>query len=71
MITVTYRQNDGKYHVFASDPIEMDSCANADEAMLKNAEKILNVAERFIQQAPQQWSVPLPVWPQTMDQVPT
>lgn len=70
IITVTYRQEDGKYHVFASDPIEMDSCADPDEAMLQNAETILSVAEKFIQQAPQQWCVPLPVWPQTLDLVP-
>jgi KDO2-lipid IV(A) lauroyltransferase len=70
MITVTHRQEDGKYHVFASDPIEMDSCPNAGTAMLKNAEKVLKVAEKFIGRAPQQWSVPLPVWPQVMDLVP-
>jgi KDO2-lipid IV(A) lauroyltransferase len=71
VLTVTYRREDGKYHVFASDPIEMDFCPIPEEAMLKNAEKILKVAEQFIQQAPQQWSVPLPVWPQVMERVPT
>lgn len=70
IITGTNRRDDGKYHVFASDPIEMDACPNAEEAMLRNAEKVLTVAEKFIQQAPQEWSVPLPVWPQIMDRVP-
>jgi phosphatidylinositol dimannoside acyltransferase len=70
IVTVTYLQPDGKYHVFASDPIEMDPCPDANETILRNAENVLNVAEGFIRRAPQQWSVPLPVWPQTMDLVP-
>lgn len=70
IIAVTYLQPDGKYHVFASDLIEMDPCPNANEAILQNAEKVLSIAETFILQAPQQWSVPLPVWPQIMNQVP-
>jgi KDO2-lipid IV(A) lauroyltransferase len=70
VITATYLQPDGKYHVVASDPIEMEDCFDANEAMLRNAETVLAVAEGFIQLAPQQWSVPLPVWPQIMDLVP-
>ena len=70
VMTVAYHQEDGKYHVFASRPIEMDSCPNPDEAILQNAEKVLAVAETFIRRAPQQWSVPLPIWPYTMDLVP-
>jgi KDO2-lipid IV(A) lauroyltransferase len=63
VITAAYRQEDGKYHVFASEPVEMDSCPVPEETLLHNAEKVLAVAERFIRRAPQQWSVPLPVWP--------
>ena len=70
IVTVTYHQQDGKYGVFASEPIEMDSCLNSDEVVLRNAEKVLAVAEEFIRRAPQQWSVPLPVWPQVMKLVP-
>jgi KDO2-lipid IV(A) lauroyltransferase len=70
LLAVTYLWPDGKYHVFASDPMEMDSRPNADEAILQNAEKLLAVAETFIRRAPQQWSVPLPVWPQILDRVP-
>ena len=70
IITATYLRPDGKYHVFASDPIEMDYCLDANETMLRNAERVLAIAESFIQRAPHQWSVPLPVWPRTMDLVP-
>jgi lauroyl/myristoyl acyltransferase len=70
MIAVTYLQPGGRYHVFASDMIDMDPYPNADEAILHNAEKVLSVAETLIRRAPQQWSVPLPVWPQILPQVP-
>jgi hypothetical protein len=29
------------------------------------------VAQGFIRQTPSQWSVPLPVWPQTLDLIPS
>ena len=70
VITVTYLQPDGKYHVFASEPIEMDSHPDQETAILRNAEKVLVEAEGLIRRAPQQWSVPLPVWPMLMEQVP-
>ena len=70
LVTVTYLQQDGKYRVYASEPIEMDSCRDPDEAALRNAEKILAVAEQFIRRAPWQWSVPLPVWPQVLPLLP-
>jgi lauroyl/myristoyl acyltransferase len=70
LVTVTYLQPDGKYRVFASDPIEMVSSPDPDEAIFRNAEKVLTVAEQFIRRAPQQWSVPLPVWPQVLALLP-
>lgn len=70
VIAATNLQQDEKYHVFASDFIEIDSHPNPGVEMLRNAEKVLSIAEEFIRQAPQQWSVPLPVWPEVMDLVP-
>jgi lauroyl/myristoyl acyltransferase len=70
VIAVANFQQDGKYHVFASDFIEMDSYPDPEVGMLRNAEKVLGIAEEFVRRAPQQWSVPLPVWPQVMGLVP-
>jgi lauroyl/myristoyl acyltransferase len=70
VVTATYLDPDGKYHVFASDPIEMDTYPNATEAKLRNAEKVLAVAEKFIERSPRQWTVPLPVWPAIVARVP-
>ena len=71
IIAVTTLQQDGKYHVMASDLIEMDSHPDQELGLLRNAEKVLSRAEEFIRRAPQQWSIPLAVWPQVMDLVPT
>lgn len=60
----------GKYLISASLPIEMERYLKKDDELLINAERVLAVAESFIQQAPQQWLASLPVWPQRIDEVP-
>jgi KDO2-lipid IV(A) lauroyltransferase len=63
-------ETDGKYHVRITDLVEMDGGHDQEIETLRNAETVLRMAEGFIRQAPQQWSVPLPVWPSTLDLVP-
>ncbi len=70
VIAAAYLRPDGKYHVFASELIEMDPARDTATAILQNAEKVLGVAEILIRRAPLQWSVPLQVWPQIVDIVP-
>ena len=61
---------DGRYHVTTSEPIEMESGSDYGKTILWNAERVLKEAEVFISQAPEQWSMPHPVWPHLMDTVP-
>jgi lauroyl/myristoyl acyltransferase len=63
VIIAAIYQADRKYHVLSSEPIEMEWGADRGKDILFNAERVLKQAEAFIQLAPQQWSVPLPVWP--------
>ena len=70
VIIVVNSQADGKYRVLASDLIEMDPIPNREQEILQNAEKVLRIAEDFIRQSPSQWSVTLPVWPETLELVP-
>lgn len=70
IVAVANLQEDEKYHVFASDLIEMDPQPDSEVGTLRNAEKVLAVAAEFIRRCPQQWSVPLPIWPEVMDLVP-
>jgi hypothetical protein len=55
----TIQQADGKYHVYRSEFMEMEPYLEA----MRNTELVLKQAEEFIRLAPQQWNVPLPVWP--------
>lgn len=63
-------QEDGRYHIYASDPIEMEPRADRVEELLYNAEKVLAVAEGIIRQAPHTWTIFQPVWPEMLDQTP-
>jgi KDO2-lipid IV(A) lauroyltransferase len=69
-VVAPIRRPDGKYHVISSDLIEMDPLPDRASAALRNAEKVLATAEQFIRAAPEQWSVPLPVWPDLLPLVP-
>jgi lauroyl/myristoyl acyltransferase len=57
---------DGNYRVQVSEPIQMERCSDRDEEILINAEKVLAVAEGTIRQAPEQWSMFFPVWPDVL-----
>jgi lauroyl/myristoyl acyltransferase len=70
MVMVTIKQADGTNHVMTSEPIEMNPHPDREVEALQNAEKVLSVAAGFIRQTPQQWSISLPVWPETLDLVP-
>lgn len=70
MVVVSRLEDDGKYHLFASPSIEMKRYSNRAEELLFNCERVLAVAEDFIQQAPQQWMISLPVWPEMASQLP-
>ncbi len=70
VLMAVIRQKDGRYDLLSSDLMEMDPYPDHDTAILKNAEKILQQAENFIRLAPQQWNVPLPIWPDLVEGVP-
>lgn len=70
VVMATIQHEDGKYHVMSSDPIEMEHTSDHGREIVRNAEHVLKQAETFIQMAPQQWNVPLPVWPELLDIVP-
>jgi lauroyl/myristoyl acyltransferase len=70
MVIAAIRQNDGKYRVLNSEHIEMEPHTDNETGLLQNAERVLSRAEPLIRQAPQQWNVPLPIWPQLMQTIP-
>jgi KDO2-lipid IV(A) lauroyltransferase len=70
VMVISRLEEDGKYHIYASPFIEMDSFPNRADELRINSEKVLAMAEGFIRQAPQQWLISLPVWPEIMNVVP-
>lgn len=70
MIVAARLGPDGRYYVTTSEPIEMESYSDHEKGTMRNAELVLKEAERFILQAPEQWSISLPVWPDLMENVP-
>lgn len=64
------RRADGCYRVWASDPIPMQRDNNLVNEIVQNAENVLAVLASFIRQAPEQWAMFYPVWPETLDQTP-
>jgi phosphatidylinositol dimannoside acyltransferase len=69
-VAATTLENDERYHVQISEPLELEIDHGGDSEMLRNAEVVLRVVESYIRRAPQQWSVPLPVWPSATNLVP-
>jgi lauroyl/myristoyl acyltransferase len=70
MVIAARLGRDGCYHVRTSEPIEMETYSEHENGIVRNAEQILKEAESFILQAPEQWNMSLPVWPDLMDNVP-
>ncbi|MDO8881250.1 MAG: lysophospholipid acyltransferase family protein [Coriobacteriia bacterium] len=57
------RMPDGRYRLLVSDPIPMEGDRVTPEALLANAERCLEPAERWIAEYPRQWAMPHAVWP--------
>ena len=61
------RKPDGKYRVWASEPIIMQRASDLVEETVQNAEAVLNVLGEFIRRSPEQWGMYYPAWPETLD----
>lgn len=66
LVTSVIKRADGNYQVQVSEPIQMQRRSDRNEEILMNAEKVLEVAEGMIRQAPEQWSMFFPVWPDVL-----
>ncbi|MDI6694722.1 MAG: lysophospholipid acyltransferase family protein [Anaerolineales bacterium] len=61
---------DGRYHFLSSDYIQLRPYEDRAQEMVCNAERLLEAAEEIIRQAPRQWAVPHPVWPEVFSENP-
>jgi phosphatidylinositol dimannoside acyltransferase len=67
VVIANIKQEDGRYKVFASEPIHMQRVSNRARELIQNAETVLKVAEDFIRRTPGQWGMFYPVWPEVME----
>jgi KDO2-lipid IV(A) lauroyltransferase len=66
IVVAAQMQNDLKYHLLVSDPIELQRHSDPKEEIRINGEAVLRVVESLIQQAPTQWLMYYPAWPDTL-----
>lgn len=64
------RKPDGRYTVWASDPIPMQRHTDLVQETVQNSESVLSVVAENIRKAPDQWAMFYPVWPEILDTVP-
>ena len=62
VVAASYLGEDGRYHLTASSPIDMEMLPDREDQLKFNGEKVLAAAESIIREHPQQWLVFQPVW---------
>ncbi len=64
------KKANGKYCVWASEPIKMKPMNDIIQETVSNAETILDIIENDIRYAPDQWAMYYPVWPEVLGREP-
>jgi KDO2-lipid IV(A) lauroyltransferase len=59
---------DQRYHLRISEPIDLVRQDNPDQEIRINGEAVLRVLEGYIRDAPEQWLMYFPVWPDVSDE---
>jgi lauroyl/myristoyl acyltransferase len=63
LVVAAHRTPDRQYHIKLSAPIVMQRLKDKELEIRQNAEKVLTAIETFIREAPEQWLMYYPVWP--------
>ena len=69
VVAAAVMRPDGVYRMLVSDPIPMRSYTDRQAEVVNNAERVLEVTADFIRQAPRQWAMFYPVWPEALAEV--
>jgi lauroyl/myristoyl acyltransferase len=64
IVAAAHRSPDRHYHIKLSAPIVMQRLKDKELEIRQNAEKVLAAIETFIREAPEQWLMYYPVWPE-------
>jgi len=63
MLLACLRQPDDRYILHASELIELTRNPDREVELIENTEHVLQIAEKIIQSAPEQWAMFYSVWP--------
>ncbi len=66
MVFAALQRPDGIYQILASEEIKLQPYSDRQVELVINAERVLEVAASYIRQAPGQWSITLPAWPDVL-----
>lgn len=70
VVVAVRRKSEGGYSIIRSDFIRVERYKDRREELYCNAERILTYAEEFIRQAPEQWGMFYPLWPEVANELP-
>jgi len=70
IVAAAIMDSEGIYHLQISEFLEMRRRSDRRSELLDNAQRVLEIAEGYIKQAPRQWAMYFPVWPEIMAHVP-
>lgn len=70
MVMGTKMKPNGQYEIFHSDLIQLKRHANRFTEIKQNVEMVLEIVAKFIRQAPEQWLMFYPVWPEALEELP-
>lgn len=70
VVAAAIMQPDSTYYIESSEHIQMVHHSVRHTEMIINAEAVLNIAANFIRQAPHQWAMFFPVWPEVIAEMP-
>jgi phosphatidylinositol dimannoside acyltransferase len=69
MVFAALQRPDGIYQILASEEIKLRPYTDRRVELVCNAERVLEVAASYIRQAPGQWSITLPAWPEILPEL--
>ena len=64
IVFASKRRADGRYDLLISEFIYMERHADRKTELIANTERLLKVAEGYIRQAPEEWAMFYPLWPE-------
>jgi len=70
VVAAVRRKPDGSYFIVRTGFLEMVRRENRKNELVYNAEYLLSHAEQFIRDAPAQWAMFFPLWPELLGEVP-